>query len=86
MSACIIFLRMDDHKMEGGSGCGGGGGGGGCKCAHHRMPGLFVLLIAVAFLLGNLGYVSMSTVGIAWPILLGLCGLMKITKGMCKCC
>ncbi|MDP3771069.1 MAG: hypothetical protein Q8R16_02105 [bacterium] len=81
----------NDKKMEGGGCCGGGGGGGkcgsgGCACVHHKMPVIAALLIAVAFLLGNLGYVSEKFVSLAWPILLGLGALMKLTGGKCKCC
>jgi hypothetical protein len=64
----------------------GGAKGGGCACPHHKMPALMVLLIALAFLLGNLGYVSEDVVGIAWPILLGVGALTKLFSGKCKCC
>ena len=57
-----------------------------CKCAHHKMTPVLVVLFALLFLLGNLGMVSMKTVDIGWPILVGLAGLMKLTGGMCKCC
>ncbi|MBI4142500.1 hypothetical protein HY480_01335 [Candidatus Uhrbacteria bacterium] len=78
---------MDEHKMEGGGCCrGNGGGGGGCKCPHHKMFPLFVFLIGLTFLLGNLGTLNAQTVGIVWPILLGLIGLQKLFSGRCKCC
>lgn len=80
---------MDDKHMEGGACCGGGGGkcgSGGCSCPHHKMIPLFIVLIGLAFLLGNLGYLSAKVVGIAWPILLGLIGLQKMLGGKCKCC
>lgn len=82
---------MEDHKSEsGGSCCGGMGGGacggGGCRCPHHKVPALMALLIALAFLLGNLGYVSDATVGMAWPILLGIGALTKLMGGKCTCC
>ena len=75
-------------KMEGGGCCGGGacGSAGGCACVHHKMPVIAALLIAVAFLLGNLGYVSERFVDLAWPILLGLGALTKLTGSRCKCC
>lgn len=63
-----------------------GGMGMMCRCPHHKVvPGLIVL-IAVAFLLKAYGVLSAGTVDIAWPVLLGLIGLMKMSKGMCKCC
>ena len=57
-----------------------------CKCPHHKVvPGLIVL-IAVAFLLKAYGVLSAGSVDVVWPIFLGLIGLMKLSKGMCKCC
>lgn len=60
--------------------------GGMCKCPHHKMIPLFIILFGVDFLLGTLGVLNMYTVNIIWPILIILGGLMKMTKGMCKCC
>lgn len=79
---------MDDHKVEGGQCCGGSGacGSSGCSCPHHKMVPLFIFLIGLAFLLGNLEVVSAKTVGLVWPILLGLIGLQKLFGGKCKCC
>lgn len=79
---------MDEMmKKEGGQTCGSGGcGSGGCKCMHHKAPSILVVLFGLLFLLKALGYVSMATVDIAWPILVLLLGLMKLTSGKCKCC
>ena len=52
----------------------------------HKMVGGLVALLGLAFLLGNLGLLSMSTVSMAWPILLILIGLKKMMGGACKCC
>ena len=57
-----------------------------CGCPCHKMSGIFIVLIGVAFLLGNLGVISAHAVGIAWPVLLILAGLKKTFRGMCKCC
>ena len=57
-----------------------------CGCAHHQMGPLLIVLIGVTFLLGALGYVSSAMVAVTWPILLILIGVMKMTRGMCKCC
>ena len=59
--------------------------GGMCKCPHHKVvPGLTVLF-GLLFLAGNMGWVSMETVA-WWPVLVILAGLMKMSRGMCKCC
>ncbi len=57
-----------------------------CKCPHHKIIPLAILLIGLAFLLQAFGVLSMMTVAIIWPILLIIIGLMKLTRGMCKCC
>lgn len=88
-SVWLLCTCMDEHKMEGGGCCGGNGGGcgsGGCKCPHHKMVPLSVFLIGLTFLLGNLGTLSVRTVGIVWPILLGLIGLQQLFGYKCKCC
>lgn len=58
----------------------------GCKCPHHMMVPLFITLIGVTFLLQMGGVVDATFVAWAWPVLLTLIGLMKLTKGMCGCC
>jgi len=50
------------------------------------MPGVFIVLIGLTFLLGALNVLSPRAVEITWPILLILLGLKKIFSGMCKCC
>lgn len=57
-----------------------------CKCMHHKfVPGL-VFLFGALFLLHNLGYVASGFVDLAWPSLVALAGLSKLSSGMCKCC
>ena len=63
-----------------------GGACASCKCPHHKMTPVLVVLFALLFLLGNLGVVGMRVVDIGWPIIVGLAGLMKLTGSMCKCC
>jgi len=50
------------------------------------MPGLFIVLIGLTFLLGALNVLTARVVEITWPILLILLGLKKMFRGMCKCC
>ena len=57
-----------------------------CRCMHHSMTSILVVLIALAFLLGNIGMVDAYTVGMIWPVLLGLIGLQKVFSRRCKCC
>ena len=57
-----------------------------CKCPHHLLVPIFILLIGVAFLLQALNVLSASFVAITWPILLILIGLQKIVGSACKCC
>lgn len=57
-----------------------------CSCPHHKMGGVFVILFALTFLLGNLEVISSHIVGIVWPIIVGLAGFTKIMGGRCKCC
>ncbi len=59
--------------------------GGMCSCPHHKMVPLFIVLIGLIFLLEAMGTVTMAFANMAWPILVILIGLMKMTRGMCKC-
>jgi hypothetical protein len=55
-----------------------------CKCPHHKVMMIAVLLIGVVALVGNLGWLSPMVVGIVWPILLIIGAGSKL--GGCKCC
>ncbi len=57
-----------------------------CKCPHHKMVPLLVFLFGLAFLLKAFGYLSAGFVDIAWPVLVTLAGVMKLSQGSCKCC
>ncbi len=57
-----------------------------CKCPHHKMVPLSILLIGVAFLLGEMGTLSMHAVNIIWPILVIVIGGTKMAGNSCKCC
>jgi len=60
--------------------------GGVCKCPHHKMVPLGIVVIAALFFLQAINVLSMSFVGIAWPIVLGIIGFMKLSESKCKCC
>jgi len=59
-----------------------------CKCPHHNVVPVLVVLFGLTFLLQALGVVSWSFVMVAWPVLVIAAGLMKLGErsGMCKCC
>ena len=57
-----------------------------CKCMHHQVIPILIVLFAVVFLLGYLSVLSMETVNIIWPIIVGVGGLTKLMGGSCKCC
>ena len=59
-----------------------------CKCPHHKVTPILVMLFGLTFLLGTLGTLSWDTVNIIWPVLVILAGAMTLgdKSGMCKCC
>ena len=59
-----------------------------CKCAHHKVIPVLVLLFGLTFLLGSWGILTSNAVDTIWPIIVILAGAMKISEksGMCKCC
>lgn len=77
------MMKKEDGHMCGPGGCGDKGG---CKCMHHKVPGVLVVLFGLSFLLKGLGYLTMEQVNIEWPILVIILGLMKLMGGKCKCC
>lgn len=56
-----------------------------CRCPHHSVFPVAVLLIGLLFLLQALYVVSMRFVELAWPILLMVGALSKLF-GRCRCC
>lgn len=64
----------------------GGGNGSGCKCMHHKVVPVLIILFGLNFLLGGLGVLSANAVDIVWPVIVVLIGFMKLMKGACKCC
>lgn len=57
-----------------------------CRCPHHKVVPLLVVLFGLDFLFGNLGWLPTGFVNASWPLLVILAGGMKLGKGMCKCC
>ena len=56
--------------------------GPGCRCAHHTVGAVAIILIGVAFLLEALNVLTVSATSIIWPILLIIAAAGKL----CKCC
>ena len=61
------------------------GKGGMCSCAHHKVVPACIILIGLVFLAGQLNWLTMSFVALAWPVLLIVAGIGKWMGGMCKC-
>ena len=59
-----------------------------CKCTHHKVIPVLVILFGITFLLGTWGTLDWSAVNVIWPVLVIVAGVMKWMErgGMCKCC
>ena len=57
-----------------------------CKCPHHKVMPLLIIIIGLAFLLEAFSVLSPEVVNIVWPLALILVGLNKLMAGKCKCC
>lgn len=57
-----------------------------CKCPHHKVGPIVVILFAIAFLLGDFGTISWQVFNITWPILLIIAAASKMCGCGCKCC
>ncbi len=57
-----------------------------CKCPHHKVFPLLVVLFGLTFLLGAVGYLTPAAVSITWPILVIIAGIFKMKMGGCRCC
>ncbi len=56
-----------------------------CSCAHHKLGSIIVMLIGLAFLLGNMQVIDPRISGLIWPALLIVWGFVKLMGGSCKC-
>ena len=57
-----------------------------CRCPHHKMGPLLIILLGVLWLLSALGVISLDIVAIVLPIVIIVIGLMVLFKGECTCC
>lgn len=58
---------------------------GACRCVHHKVVPILIILFGLVFLLGTLGYLDANIARIAWPTIIILVGLVKLFSGSCKC-
>lgn len=57
-----------------------------CKCNHHNVVPVAIILIGIAFLLETFNVLTPWAVSVIWPILLIIIGGMKMMSRKCKCC
>lgn len=57
-----------------------------CKCTHHFIVPLLITGLGILFLLPQFGILGDQAVGAAWPVLLALIGITKLTSRSCTCC
>lgn len=57
-----------------------------CRCLHHKVVPLSIMLIGVVFILQQAGVVDANFTSWAWPILITAIGIMKLSRGICGCC
>ena len=57
-----------------------------CRCTHHKVVPISIILIGIVFLLGTLQILTPMAVAIIWPILLIIIGVVKLGGKKCKCC
>jgi len=55
-------------------------------CPCKKMPGLFLLLFGLTFLLREAGWISAHCAAITWPVIVALAGLQLMFRDSCKCC
>lgn len=57
-----------------------------CRCPHHSLSAIFLVLLALTLVLGNAGVIAEHTASMIWPIFLALIGLQMLVTRRCKCC
>lgn len=56
-----------------------------CRCSHHVIAPVLIILLGFVFLLQNLGIITTGLAAALWPAFLILIGLVKLVSGSCKC-
>lgn len=57
-----------------------------CRCPHHSLTAIFLVLLGLTLVLGNAGVIAEHTASIIWPVFLALIGLQMLVGRRCKCC
>ena len=57
-----------------------------CRCTHHKIGPILIILFGLGFLLEATGTLSALTLSYAWPMLVIVFGIMKLTGRKCGCC
>lgn len=55
-----------------------------CPCS--KMPGLFLILFGLTFLLREVGLISPHVAAVTWPVIVILAGAQYMFRDLCKCC
>jgi hypothetical protein len=50
------------------------------------MPGLFLILFGLTFLLREVGLISSHVGAVTWPVIVILAGAQYMFRDLCKCC
>ena len=53
-----------------------------CSCKHHTVAPAAIVIIGLAGLAAQLGYITSDVFGLTWPFLVVIIGLSQF----CKCC
>jgi uncharacterized membrane protein len=56
-----------------------------CRCHHHKIGAILVVLLGIVLLLQNLGTITMMMGGLWIAILVIVFGLTRLMGGSCKC-
>jgi fatty acid desaturase len=55
-------------------------------CPCRKLPGLFLILFGLTFLLRELGVISPHVAAVTWPVIVILAGAQYLFRDLCKCC
>ncbi|MBH1989408.1 MAG: hypothetical protein I8H75_06165 [Myxococcaceae bacterium] len=57
-----------------------------CRYPRHSLTALLVIGLAASIGLGNAGIIPECASNIAWPLCLGLIGVLMLCGKRCQCC
>ena len=56
-----------------------------CKCHHHKVAPLLLVVLGLVFLWGSLGGLTLQKISVSFSVIVILVGLVKFVGGTCKC-